>query len=243
MKKIIIPILIIFLTFAIYKANDDNLIDYMSIGDSMTLGINSYGNTSFGYNNYIKNYLDNNNLLHQYNNYFSMQDYTISELNKDIINNKTVLYSDKNYSIKKELREADIITLSIGMDYLVSTINYGGDIENLDQMYPIIDEMTKEMNELIKNIKRYSSAEIILIGYYNPYNNYTKNLNKLFAYINDKYSTISKNNNIKYIDIYEKISNNKNYLPNNKDYHLTTKGYLEIANNVISYLDNKLKKS
>lgn len=32
MKKIILPILIIFLTFTIYKVNDNNLIDYMVIG-------------------------------------------------------------------------------------------------------------------------------------------------------------------------------------------------------------------
>ena len=52
MKKIILPILIIFLTFIIYKVNDKNLIDYMVIGDSLNLGLNSYGNVGYGYNDY-----------------------------------------------------------------------------------------------------------------------------------------------------------------------------------------------
>ena len=49
MKKIIIPILIVLLVFLIYKFNDDNLIDYMVLGDSISLGINSYGNKTYGF--------------------------------------------------------------------------------------------------------------------------------------------------------------------------------------------------
>ena len=60
MKKIIIGILIIiFLTFIIYKSNANNLIDYMSIGDSFDIGINSYGNNTYSYRDYLKNYLNN----------------------------------------------------------------------------------------------------------------------------------------------------------------------------------------
>ena len=60
MKKIIIIFsVIITLTFIIYKANANNLIDYMSIGDSFDLGINSYGNNTYSYRDYLKNYLNN----------------------------------------------------------------------------------------------------------------------------------------------------------------------------------------
>ena len=101
MKKLLILILLVFLVFIIYKSNEDHLIDYMVIGDSMALGMNSYGNKTFGYNDYLKNYLENNNLIHKYNDYFVKSNYKINELNNDIINNKNILYNDKNYSIKK----------------------------------------------------------------------------------------------------------------------------------------------
>ena len=90
------------------------------------------------------------------------------------------------------------------------------------------------MNILINNVQRISSSKIILIGYYNPYLNGNKELERLFAYINDKYYDIAKKYKLTYIDIYKII--NKNYLPNIRDYHLNSKGYLKIASKIIEEL-------
>ncbi len=231
MKKIIIGILIIiFLTFIIYKSNANNLIDYMSIGDSFDIGINSYGNNTYSYRDYLKNYLNNNNLLHKTYFYYSKSNYTIEELLNDITINKEVIYNDRMYNIKKDLREADLITISIGLDELISIIE---DNKN-DNIYVKVDKMIDNMNILINNVQKISSSNIILIGYYNPYLNGNKELERLFAYINDKYYDIAKKYKITYIDIYKII--NKNYLPNIRDYHLNSKGYLKIASKIIEEL-------
>ena len=231
MKKIIIGILIIiFLTFIIYKSNANNLIDYMSIGDSFDIGINSYGNNTYSYRDYLKNYLNNNNLLHKTYFYYSKSNYTIEELLNDITINKEVIYNDRMYNIKKDLREADLITISIGLDELISIIE---DNKN-DNIYVKVDKMIDNMNILINNVQKISSSNIILIGYYNPYLNSNKELERLFAYINDKYYDIAKKYKITYIDIYKII--NKNYLPNIRDYHLNSKGYLKIASKIIEEL-------
>ena len=232
MKKLLISLLIItVLIFIIYKFNEQQLIDYMVIGDSISSGINSYGNKTYGYNDYLKNYLDNNNLLHKYNNYFIKNKYTIKELLNDIKSNKNILYNDKNYNLKKELRESDILTISIGMDELVNILNQNKEFKYLKDD---LDEMIKDMDNLIKIITSYSKANVVLIGYYNPYNEYNKDTERIFSYINDKYNTIAKKYNIKYIDIYNIIKKDKSYLPNKLDYHLTSKGYLEIAKEIIS---------
>lgn len=231
MKKIIIGILIIiFLTFIIYKSNANNLIDYMSIGDSFDIGINSYGNNTYSYRDYLKNYLNNNNLLHKTYFYYSKSNYTIEELLNDITINKEVIYNDRMYNIKKDLREADLITISIGLDELINIIE---DNKN-DNIYVKVDKMIDNMNILINNVQKISSSNIILIGYYNPYLNGNKELERLFAYINDKYYDIAKKYKITYIDIYKII--NKNYLPNIRDYHLNSKGYLKIASKIIEEL-------
>lgn len=231
MKKIIIGILIIiFLTFIIYKSNANNLIDYMSIGDSFDIGINSYGNNTYSYRDYLKNYLNNNNLLHKTYFYYSKSNYTTEELLNDITINKEVIYNDRMYNIKKDLREADLITISIGLDELISIIE---DNKN-DNIYVKVDKMIDNMNILINNVQKISSSNIILIGYYNPYLNSNKELERLFAYINDKYYDIAKKYKITYIDIYKII--NKNYLPNIRDYHLNSKGYLKIASKIIEEL-------
>lgn len=231
MKKIIIPILIVLLVFIIYKFNDDKLIDYMVIGDSLSLGINSYGNKTYGYNDYLRTYLDNNNLLHKYNNYFSKSNYTINELNEDIINNKNILYNDKTYNIKHELREADLLTISIGMDQFVKIINQNNnDFKNIKNE---LDILISSMDNLLKNITSLSKSKIILIGYYNPINSYNKNIDTIFAYLNNEYMSLAKKYNIEYIDIYNSIKKDDTYLPNKYDYHLTSRGYLKITKEII----------
>ena len=230
MKKIIVPLLLLVLIFIIYKTNENNLIDYMVIGDSISLGINSYGNNTYGYNDYLKNYLENNNILHKYNNYFSKNKYRIKELSNDIINNKNILYNDNNYNLKKELREADILTISIGMDELIEILNKN---KNFEDNKLNLDEMINNMEELLKNITNYSKTKIILIGYYNPYNNYNKDIDRIFSYISDKYNNLAKKYNIEYVDIYNIIKKDQKYLPNKLDYHLTSRGYLEIAKEII----------
>lgn len=235
MKKIVIPILIVFLTFIIYKTNDDNLVDYMAIGDSLSLGINSYGNHSYGFNDYLKSYLENNNLLHHYNSLYSKNDYKIEELINDIKTNKNILYDDKTYNIKKELREADLLTISIGMDELVNLLNAN---KEFNEIQNDLDKLCNNMDTLIKEITSLSKTKIILLGYYNPSNNFDKNKNQIFAYISDKYQSIASKYSITYIDIYEEIRQDKNYLPNKNDYHLTSKGYLKIANKIIKNIEN-----
>lgn len=232
MKKIIIVFsVIITLTFIIYKANANNLIDYMSIGDSFDLGINSYGNNTYSYRDYLKNYLNNNNLLHNTSFYYSKINYKIEELLNDIKINKEIIYNDKTYNIKKELREADLITIAIGLDELISII----ETDNItSDIYIKVDKFIKNMEELVNNIQKISSSNIILIGYYNPYLNRNKDLGRLFAYINDKYRKIAKTYKITYVDIYNTITSD--YLPNSKDYHLNSKGYLKIASKIIEEL-------
>ena len=229
MKKIIAVLVIIFLCFIIYQANAKNLIDYMIIGDSITLGINSYGNNTYGYNDYLKTYLENNDLIHNYNNLFCKSNYKIEELTNDIKNNKNILYKDKTYNIRKTLRESDLLTLSIGMDELVNIL----DNNDFNYIKNKLDEITNNMDKLLEQITKFSKANIILIGYYNPSNTYTKDTDRIFAYLKDKYQNLSKKYNINYIDIYNIIKENKNYLPNKNDYHLTSKGYLRIAKEII----------
>ena len=198
----------------------------MDIGDSSSLGINSYGNKTYGYNDYIKNYLETNNFLNSYNNIFSKSKYRISELNNDIINNKDVIYNNRTYNIRKSLRETDLLTIFIGMDEVIDLINRNNTSE--------IDNLINNMDNLIKNIKLYCKNKIILIGYYNPYDNI--DFYKLFSYISDKYIEIAKKYNIIYVDINNIVSNDKTILPNKNDYHLTSKGYLKISNRVIKFI-------
>ena len=239
MKKIFILFLIVFLVFLIYKFNDDKLIDYMSLGDSINEGINSYGNKSYGYDDYIKTYLDNNNLLHKYNSYYSKDKYTILELIDDINDDREIVYDDKTYNIKRELRESDLVTLAIGMDELIEILNENKNKE-FSLIKPSLDNMVTNMDNLLKSITSLSKTKIILVGYYNPYNDNSKEIEEVFAYLNQEYQSLANKYKITYIDIYNAIKQDKSYLPNSSDYHLTSKGYLKIANEIIKKIENTI---
>ena len=227
MKKIVFPLLIILLVIIIYNLNSKKTIDYVVLGDSISLGINSYGNKTFSYSEYLKTYLDNNNLLHEYYAHYIKSKYKIEELNEDIKNNKTIVFNDKNYNLKRELREADLITIAIGMDTLVEILNNSQVIEKA------INNMIEQMDNLLNSITSITKTKIVLIGYYNPTRVYNKDIERIFAYFNDNYSTLSKKYAITYIDIYNIVKNNPSYLPNDKDYHLISKGYLKISEEII----------
>ena len=57
MKKILCLLIICLLVYAIYYFNHTDKITYISIGDSLSVGIDSNGNTNYGYSNYIANFV------------------------------------------------------------------------------------------------------------------------------------------------------------------------------------------
>ena len=57
MKKIIF-ILILFLScYIVYNLTSDSKVNYLTLGDSLSGGVNIYGVKSYGYSDYILTYL------------------------------------------------------------------------------------------------------------------------------------------------------------------------------------------
>lgn len=229
MKKILFLIILFLSLFGIYKLFDEPKINYMSIGDSLINGVNPYNIEGYGYNNYVKNYLERNNLLRSFNNYYYNN--SLKGLKEDIKNNRTIMVDNKEYFFKKMLRESDIIVISSGMDEL--SFNYHED--DMAYNYQYFEKMYSDIESLITEIKKYSINNIIFIGYYNPTKIYTSDVDEFFCSINEKLSNLMKTNNIIYLDIYEEIKAG-NYLDNPKNYHINTNGYMKIANLLLKYL-------
>lgn len=216
--------------FGIYKLFDEPKINYLSIGDSLINGVNSYNIEGYGYNNYIKNYLERNNKLRSFNNYYYNN--SLKGLCEDVKNNRTILVDDKEYFLKKILRESDVVVISSGMDELA--FNFQAD--NMGYNYKYFEKLYNDIQELIIEIKKYSINNVIFIGYYNPTKNYTSDIDEFFCSMNNRLSQLMKKNEIIYIDIYEEIKSG-NYLDNPKNHHINTIGYMKIANLLIKYLE------
>lgn len=231
MKKILIILFCILSVFLIFFFFKDEKINYLSIGDTLTKGINPYNNIGYGYNDYIKNYLNRNNLLRNFNN--SYYNNSIIGFESDIINNKIIVINDKEIYLKKILRESDLLVISLGMDELSYHFK---EHNNIDDIYYEVNKMLLNLEDFVKVVREYAKNKVFFIGYYNPTNEYNSDIDELFYYIDLKLNDMLNNYKIKYISIYEKVKQG-NYLEND-NYHLNSHGYLMIANEIISMIEN-----
>lgn len=229
MKKIIGIFLCLLTVFLIFITTNDNKINYLSIGDTLTRGINSYNVVGYGYNDYVKNYLKRNNLLRTFNSDYYNN--SIIDFENDIINNKTIVINDKEYYLKKMLRESDLVVISLGMDEL--SYYFNNDIKKIHQEF---DKMLLNLEDFINVVRSYAKNDIIFIGYYNPTKKYNSDIDELFYYIENSLQEMLNKYDISYINLYERVKSG-NYLDSDNNYHLNSKGYLMIANEIINYIE------
>ena len=171
MKKILCLLIICLLVYTIYYFNHTDKITYISIGDYLSVGIDSNGNTNYGYSNYLSNYLKDKDLLKSYNNYFSTSGTRIVDLKNKLETNWTIKKDGKSLSLKKCLREAELVTLSVGMDDILTNLTLSTvSVENLtnEEITAIVDKTIKDLEKLFKELRKYAKEEIIFIGFYNP---------------------------------------------------------------------------
>lgn len=217
MKKIIF-ILILFLTcYIIHIKTTDTKIYYTSIGDAISKGYTPNKSLGYGYSDYLKDYLKENNKLKGYNKYFTNADYRVTDLIHLINTNETAIIDNKKISINQLIAKSDIITLSIGMNELYYKVN-----NNNDNIYIYINDMMEDITTLFAKINKLNHRKILVLGYYNI----TKKNQDIFNYANIKLKNICKINGFEYIELNKNFSasptffqNNTNFIPNNLGYY------------------------
>ena len=106
LKKILFIIFIVVFVLVVSNLFVDNKIYYLNIN---TIDSNDYSI-------YYKNYLEKNNNLEYYNNNFPVENYRITDLIRDIKDNKEVIIENKKKTIQNAIIKADIITIWVGMN-------------------------------------------------------------------------------------------------------------------------------
>lgn len=230
--KLIVLIITCILVYLIYT-NNSNIknITYISLGDGYAKGINSYGEVNYGYSDYLKDEINSSNQLNNYYNY-GEEDIKINDLYNNILINKQ---EDKKPNIKQALREADILTISIGLNDLIYRKNiYISNVGNANEK--IIQNIIIDLDQLITEIKKYYKNDIYLIGYYNFYSQDSVE-KKLLDNLSEKYKSYSKRKNIIYIDNSNMNNNLITYLDNPNSYYPNTEGYKKIYSNLSSKIN------
>ncbi len=166
--KFLIFILICLTIYFIFKVNNHNNINYTSLGDSFALGEDAYGRIDYGYSDYVKDYLKEEEKLNRYIKSFSTKETSINSLYQEIMTNKKIILNNHSINLKQTLRESNIITLSVGLNDLLYQLSITQNITD-SKLNRIITSIEKDFTRLITEIKKYYPQEIYVIGYYNIY--------------------------------------------------------------------------
>lgn len=227
--KLIVVIIVCLSIFLIYKNNNKNNITYTSLGDGFALGINSYGETDYGYSDYIKDYLIKKEKLNIYTKEFSTKNMSIENLYESIVTNKKIKIKNKEINIKQTLRESSLVTMSIGLNDIIYNISV---TENMNQhkLKQMMIEINVSLNKLISEIRKYYQKDIYMIGYYQTpdQNVYVKEAIKRLNEI------LNKNKNIIYISTTDIFKDTSQYLLNPDSIYPNYQGYKKIANKVLA---------
>ena len=234
MKKLLIIGIIILSIFIIYLTTLDKKVYYLTLGDEIALGLTQNGYYEKNYTEYIKEYLDKKNKLEKYINEFSTQGYRITDIINDINNNKEI--EDTKITIKNALIKADLITLSIGTNDIISKIEDTKKLNKIDykNLEKNMQTIQKDLEKLLKELREYCKEDIILIGIY--INTDNERCNDIILKTNEQMEEISNKYNIKYIDLYNILNSNQKAYPTKEDQKL-------ISNKIIEEINKNLLNS
>ncbi|MCI8446021.1 MAG: hypothetical protein HFH31_00850, partial [Bacilli bacterium] len=222
-KKIFIIAVLLLAVFLIYLTTMDKKVYFLALGDSLALG-----NSKENYPNHIRDFLDENNLLEEFRYEFIEDDLRITDLVRNIEDNKKVIVDGKNKTLKNSLIKADLVTISIGNEELF----YKMKTEKEQDLYNYIDEMMEDMDKLLKLIREYCKEDILILGYGNSF---SSNMDKYIKYANEKLEKLSKKYDITYISL-EDFSKNKE---NIDKFGFTSFGHKNIANLLIPIIEKQ----
>ena len=214
-KQIILTIFIgILMAFIIYKITYHEEMNFLALGDGISLGLTAYNVKGYSYNDYLKDYFEDNTILREYIPDFASIDETSKSLLNKISNNEQL--ANNNLTIQQAISKAKIITISLGMDELnnIKTLKSKNISEYLINMEKII--------KMIRNINK--NNQIIITSLYETSKLSKDNVLK----INNELQNICEKYKLNYVDITSVILHKEYYmLPNN--YYLNYKGHQFIS--------------
>ena len=222
MKKLLKLLLLIVVcssVFYIYQNTKNSKYNIVNIGDELSISINSYGIKDYSPISYYKNELLKTHKKVNINNKYSEYENSILIMLEKIKND--------NY-LKKILSSSNQVIITLGYNDLIYKLNVSDEL-NSSKFYKIIKEIELNYNNLIKEIRKYTQKEIIVILYPDTYKE-DYYLKKGIVYLNQ---LLKNNNEITYIDTYDLLNDRKKYFSNPYSYYPNRYGYIEISREII----------
>lgn len=185
-KTIIFLFIIAITIFIIYMLNIDRKTYYVDINDQI------YDTKT--YSDYIAEYLVNTKKLEKHISQFSNKDYRITDLIRDIEDNKVIKINDKEQTLQNALIKADILTLKMGDNEL----NYKIDTTEINELFDYCDTLIEDVEKLFELLKKYCKEDIYFLGLYNNHSDY---YDEIYNYLNLKIADLCDDYDIHFIKI------------------------------------------
>lgn len=150
MKKILVLSLTFLFIFLIYLSTIDRKIYFLTLSS----------NENIPYIDNVVTDLKNKSTVEKYIKNFNKDKYRITDYINMINSNESIKIDNKNQTIKNSLIKADVTVLELGYDDIYSKTVYKEDNEAI---YNYIDEVDKDLEELLKIVRTYSKEDVFLI--------------------------------------------------------------------------------
>ena len=205
---------------------DKTKINLVAIGDGLALGMTAYNVVGPSFNDYLSEYLENKNILNDYNKEFCSSHLSSEKLNYWLEKNEIGLKTKK--PIKQVIERANILTIAIGLDEFADL-----SLRNVEYD-DYIEKFILNYKNILNIITSFYDEKIIILGIYPAYN---LNQNTVIN-INKKIQALALNYNIKYLDLLP-MSLNKKYYLQPTSYYLNYQAQQKIADDILHILMKK----
>lgn len=252
--------LVLPLTNIVQAEDESKSLYYVALGDSLAAGMNENGEIGFGYADLLAKNYQNQKSEVIFNKGFSYPGFTTVDVLKGIEENVTKpIYdlngvSQKTVAIQDAIQQADLITLSVGANDILKSVNRSESGEfSFDTAGVIksIQDVSVNYKKIFDSIYKINpEVDMIVMGLYNPFPYIEdpavqKQLSMLVTTLNNSMKSIVENNGGIFTEVAAQIATDaKMYLPNPKNIHLSEAGYQVVADAMMNdYLSALMKES
>ncbi|RLQ90628.1 SGNH/GDSL hydrolase family protein [Falsibacillus albus] len=212
------------------KANAQERINYLALGDSLAAGMTPYDQIGSSYTDLIAMGLKQSGSLAGFSKTFAIPGYTSGQLLGQL--------QDRN--VQEAVKQADLITISSGANDLLQLIQKDPDHLTVRyQQIPVdfaLNQLRLNEEEILSRIHRLNShAKVFVMGYYFPFPHIAPDHKQgtagELAILNKILEQSAERNGAVFVPVSNEFGlDAKSLIPNPSDVHPLETGYLKMAN-------------
>ncbi|WP_256710707.1 S-layer homology domain-containing protein [Paenibacillus sp. FSL H8-0548] len=208
-------------------------IEYLALGDSLAAGMTPYKSIGLSYTDTLAEYIHSFGYLGEFNKNHTYPGYTTQDVLNDIKNN---VAAPNGKTIKQNIASADVITLDIGVNDLLSQLSPTYTID--PAIVPgLIEQAGMNTGLIVAAIKQLNpTVNVYLMGYYDAFHNFPfpilqkQEFAVVLNYLNQTLAGVAAQTGAIFVSTGEAIAADyANHLPNSMDIHPSELGYKAIA--------------